>query len=495
MIDRWLPKTPLHPSQPDTPWTPLPGPQTAALESEADELFYGGAAGGGKTDLLLGLAGTRHHRSIIFRRIFPSLRGIIERSREVYNAGGATHSKDSYNESLHIWRLRDGRMVEFGAMQYDKDKENYRGRPHDLYAWDELPEFTEAQFRFVNAWNRSTRKGQRRRVVATGNPPTSAEGEWVIHYWSPWLDPNHPNPAEPGELRWFARLDDEDVEVESGAPFDYKGETVEPRSRTFIPARLSDNPILEATGYRSVLQGLPEPLRSQVLYGDFSVGIQDNPWQIIPTEWVRAAQERWKQQEQPPTLTALGVDVARGGKDKTVLAPRYGTYFAPLKKYAGKETPDGQSVAGLVFVALGNSDAPVMFDVIGVGSSAYDLSKEAVNAHAVNFAGSSDATDKSGKLGMANLRAECYWKFREALDPVSGDGLALPPDPELLADLTTPRWMVRARGIQVESKEDIIERIGRSPDCGDAVTLTFAPLPIVIRLSTPPEPRAYARGS
>jgi hypothetical protein len=179
----------------DVAWTPNPGPQTLALESEADELFYGGAAGGGKTDLLLGVAGTRHKHSIVFRRIFPSMRNIIERSREIYNTRNSTHARDSYNESLHVWRLLNGRMVEFGAMQYEKNKEDYRGRPHDLYGWDELPEFTESQFRFVNAWNRSTDPGQRCRVIATGNPPTSSEGQWVIKYWAPWLDPNHPQPG------------------------------------------------------------------------------------------------------------------------------------------------------------------------------------------------------------------------------------------------------------------------------------------------------------
>src|SRR5690349_13379609 len=67
-------------------WAPLPGPQTLAYHSPADELFYGGAGGGGKTDLILGLALTAHTSSIIFRREFSQFRGpegIIERSREI----------------------------------------------------------------------------------------------------------------------------------------------------------------------------------------------------------------------------------------------------------------------------------------------------------------------------------------------------------------------------------------------------------------------------
>ena len=83
------------------PWRPLAGPQMLAYYSPADILFYGGAAGGGKTDLLLGVARFEHHRSIIFRRVFPSLRAIIDRSREIYNPDGTSPAGDSYNESLY----------------------------------------------------------------------------------------------------------------------------------------------------------------------------------------------------------------------------------------------------------------------------------------------------------------------------------------------------------------------------------------------------------
>ena len=55
------------------------------------------------------------------------------------------------------------------------------------------------------------------------------------------------------------------------------------------------------------------------------------------------------------------------------------------------------------------------------------------------------------------------WKFREALDPNSGLDIALPPDPELMADLAAPTWELTTRGIQIELKEKIIKRLGRSP--------------------------------
>lgn len=456
-------------------WLPLPGPQTMAYQSKADELFYGGAAGGGKTDLLLGIAATHHRQSIIFRRIFPSVRGIIERSREIFNSNQDSHLKDSYNESLHIWRLASGRLIEFGSMQYEHDKETYRGRPHDLYGWDEVTEFTETQFRFVNVWNRSTQPGQRSRVIATGNPPTGAQGEWIINYWAPWLDGQHPNPAIPGELRWFVRIDDKDVEIENGTPFDHKGEILIPRSRTFIPARLSDNPILSDTGYGGVLQGLPEPLRSQLLYGDFTIGMVDDPYQVIPTEWVRLAIERGKH-SMPTTneQTALGVDTAYGGRDKMVIAPRYGSWISPLIKYPGKDTPDGRSAATFIVAAIQGYPA-INIDPIGYGAAAYEHIQDtaSLDVRGINFGMASSGTDRSGRLRFANVRAEAYWRMRELLDPTAGSDVSLPDDRELLSDLTAAHWELRTGKIYLESKAEIKDRIGRSPDCGDAVVLAF----------------------
>jgi len=458
----------------DGGWFPLPGPQMDAYFSAADETFYGGAAGGGKSDLLLGLAATVHSQSIIFRREFPQIRGLEERMTEI--RGG----RDGYNSQAKMWRLDDGRTLEFGSVPHLGDEIAYQGRPHDLVGFDEITHFAESQFRFLIGWVRSARPGQRTRVVAAGNPPTTPEGEWVIKYWAPWLDPQHPNPAKPGELRWFAMLDGVDTEVESGTPFMFTGkdgvsELIEPKSRTFIPARVEDNPYLMATGYKRQLQNLPEPLRTRMLRGQFGMEAEDDPWQVIPTAWVDAAMLRWAEREKPDVpLSAVGVDVARGGSDKTILARRYNNWFDELEKHPGSSTPNGPAVAALVVTAMdGNGVANV--DVIGVGGSVVDsLDAQGVNVVGLNGAAGSKAKDRSGKLSFVNKRAEWYWKMREALDPDKGEDLALPPDRELRSDLCAPRWKLTTRGIQVESKEDIKGRIGRSPDCGDAVVYANA---------------------
>lgn len=470
--------TPQH--RPDCDRTACTCPQPQAYESPADILGYGGAAGGGKTDLALGLAGTAHRHSIIFRRVFPELRGMIERSREIFNADQRVHEKDSFNESLHVWRLADGRMIEFGAMQRERDKRKHQGQPRDLFVFDEATEFTETQVRFAIGWNRTTVPGQRCRVVLTFNPPMEEGEAWVVRFFAPWLDPEHPNPAQDGELRYFATVDGKEVERPDGEPFTHDGEVITPKSRTFFHASLKDNPILAATGYGATIDSLPEPLRS-LLKGNFDAAKTVNPWQVIPLEWIKLAQKRWLEREPPAEseLTAIGLDVARGGKDQTVKAKLYGTWFAPLQKVPGVATPDGPSAAALV-VPDAADQVPINVDVIGIGSSCYDsLKSQDLPARPINFSEAAplEARDRSGRMKFRNFRAYAYWTFREALDPNHGEGLALPPDPELAADLCAPTWSLSTSGILIESKEEIIERLGRSPDSGDAAVLAKLPPP------------------
>jgi hypothetical protein len=460
-------------------WSPLPGPQSNALNSEANITGFGGSAGGGKSDWLLGLATTRHRNSIVFRREYGNLLALIERTRAIVGDGGR------YNSQTKLYRIGDKKTLEFGAVQFEDDKYKYRGRPHDLKAFDELTEFTESQFRFLIAWNRTTLPDQRCRVIATFNPPTSAEGKWVIKFFGPWLDRKHPNPAMPGELRWYAVVNGVEVERPDGEPFDNETEagveTIVPLSRTFFPARLKDNPFLMQSGYGATLQALPEPLRSQMLYGDFDAAVQDDPWQVIPTAWVEAAMRRWKDMggaaHRPEVRqTCIGMDVAHGGSDATVLAPRYGDWFAALGKHKGSDTPDGKTAAALA-VKVFEPGSFINVDAIGYGASAAERlidrppDGHGLAAFAVNVALPSEHKDRSGKYKMRNIRAEMYWRLREDLDPEFGSKMALPDDPELLADLTAPTYEITSAGIKIEAKDEIKKRIGRSPDCGDAVAL------------------------
>jgi hypothetical protein len=449
-------------------WLPNSGPQTRAYESLADMLLYGGAAGGGKTDLLIGLALTRHERAVIFRRAYVDLRGVEERLLEVLG------SREGYN--AQDMTLRQGsRLLEFGALEKPGSELSWQGRPHDLIGFDEGAQLSEAKVRFVLGWLRSA-SNRRCRVVIASNPPIGAEGEWLVTWFAPWLDPLFSNPAAPGELRWaVTRGDGTTVWVDGPGLHLVDGMELQALSRTFIPARLDDNPYLRTTNYRAQVQSLPEPLRSKLLDGDFLAGKEDHERQVIPSAWIEAAQARWKPVKPADTLmTTIGVDVAQGGKDETVLSPLYGNWFAELVKRKGVDTKNGPAVAALVVETMRDKCQVNMDLTGGWGGSARDhLQEQGIVVVPVVFSEGSTARTRDSQLEFRNMRSELWWKFREALDPLNGDDIALPPDRRLLAQLTAPTWVLRGKAILIESKDDIRARLGSSTDDADAVIMAW----------------------
>ena len=459
-------------------WTPLPGPQTDAYYSEADELFYGGAAGGGKSFLALGLAVTQHERSVVFRREYKHLTSLIRDSHQILDGTGAR-----WNGSSKTWTgIPGGRLLDFGAMQYSGRKSGWQGQPHDLIVFDEGAQFNESDYLFVSGWNRTATPTQRCRIIVCSNPPTAATGEWVIRRWAPWLDATHPSPAQPGELRWFARIDDVDTEVDGPEPVEWNNEWLYPRSRTFIPASLEDNPYYAHDNqYRATLQSMPEPLRSQLLYGDFNIGLRDDPWQVIPTAWAKAAMDRWDdwvENGKPGQYEGMGVDVGRH-HDLTIIAHRYGNAIDTLHRMpVGTSTMAAVGIIGGVLQQCPNAYCNP--DETGVGTGLVDRLLELGYKRRVNpfVAGAkTDRRTRDGVLGFANRRSMGWWNLRELLDPEAlTEPVVLPPDPELLGDLCAIRYKLSSDGkIQIEPKENTQEKLGRSPDAGDAVMQAFAP--------------------
>ena len=445
-------------------WSPLPGPQLEAWNSEADILFYGGAAGGGKTDLACGLALEKHKKSIIFRREGTQLEGIIDRLSELL--GG----REKYNGQAKIWRLED-RVIELGSCPHNGDEVKYQGRPHDLKVFDEITLFLESQFRFLNGWLRSVDPTVKQRILCTGNPPTSDEGAWVREYWGAWLDPLHPlyGEVEPGELLWYTTIDGKDQLCDGPDPVMVDGEEVRPMSRTFIPAKVQDNPYLMDTDYLSKLQALPEPLRSQMLKGDFTAGTEDHEYQVIPTAWIIAAMERWEERHAKGEMMAMGADIARGGRDNTVLVCRHeGNWFDRPIRIPGPDTPDGPTCAAAI-IKHRRDKAPINIDAIGVGCSPVDFLKEnKVQIYPVDARRTTKAVDKIGGIGFANLKTEIVWRVREGLDPQNPDPWFLPPDQKLRSELTMFRFKMTSKGYAIETKDDIKKRLGYSPDTAES---------------------------
>lgn len=460
-------------------WRPQEGPQTDAYVSPADITGYGGAAGGGKTDLAIGLALTQHQKVGIFRQTGTELTAVIDRIGEILG------TRDGFNGAERIWRLRrpDGTpvQIELGSFPNAGDEKKYRGRPHDLLVFDEASDMRESAMRFVSGWLRTTDPEQRCRMLMCFNPPTTVEGRWVVPFFAPWLDDAHPNPAAPGELRWFVTIEKKDREVDGPEPIEIDGQLRHPHSRTFIPARVTDNAYLPPE-YMEWLDSLPEPLRSQMRYGDFSAGMEDDPFQVIPTAWVEAAFERWTKPDRLAEMESMGVDVALGGDDNTVIARRHGMWFDHPIVYKGRDCPDGSTIAG--YIAAAQRDrAPIHLDLFGVGAQPYGhLMQLGVQVHGINVGDPTGGTSRQGAIRFKNKRSELWWRMREALDPDANTGIALPPDRRLLADLCAPKWEVKGPILQVQKREDIVKAIGRSPDFGSAYCLALMDTPRYDRL-------------
>ncbi len=208
---------------------------------------------------------------------------------------------------------------------------------------------------------------------------------------------------------------------------------------------------------------------------------------VIPLEWVEAANERYNALEEAgqllpgslPELSGVGADIGDGGGDPTVLAPRYGDIIANVDGWESRHNEQvhtARKIAAIFNLHEGAKDAKALVDGIGVGSGVVSCLDD-WNYEVISFIASSgcDLKDESDTFGFLNLRAFAWWNMRELLNPEKGSKIALPPLPELIGDLTTPRWFeVAGAKIKVESKEDIAKRNdGRSTDYGDAVVMVF----------------------
>lgn len=246
--------------------------------------------------------------------------------------------------------------------------------------------------------------------------------------------------------------------------------------------------------------------------GEFASSSEDS---VIPLAWVEAANERWLawRDEQMALahktvigtpkprakLTAIGADIAYGGKDLTIVAERLGPVIERISMVSVERVQvatdnvdkdpgmvAGRAIAQIVSLRGG---VPVV-DVVGYGASAVTQLRAmkvltiAFNAGAAARLGEVVLKDKSGELTFADLRSACHWYLRECLSPEAEAPIMIPPDdaidglPEdasLVGDLTAATWEARGKGvIKVESKDDIRVRIGRSTDVGDAVIQAFA---------------------
>jgi phage terminase large subunit-like protein len=243
---------------------PQPGPQEDMLACSADVLFYGGAAGGGKTwSLLVDPLRAIHldgFRGAIFRRESVQITndgGLWDESEKVYRLLGA----ESVQSPQYRWRFADAdSSIAFLHINQEKDVEKYQGAQFAFLGFDELTHFTKKQFLYMLSRLRST-CGVKPWVRATMNPDADS---WVLEFIEPFLDgEGYPDPEKCGKLRWFV--------IEDGGVKWVDEVTEDAKSFTFIPASIYDNKILLKAdpAYLANLKAQDNVTRARLLGGNW----------------------------------------------------------------------------------------------------------------------------------------------------------------------------------------------------------------------------------
>jgi predicted phage terminase large subunit-like protein len=240
-------------------------PQERFLRCGAFEALYGGAAGGGKTDALLGGAARfvdhRDYRALILRREWPEARRtLLDRGDEIYSTLGG-----EWSATEKLWRFPSGATIEIGSCEHERDITKYQGAPYQNVSFDELTHFTEKQYTYMLSRLRSKKDAIPLRLRASTNPGGIGH-DWVLRRFAPWLYPPDSEEwegerAEPGERLWFKRQGGGDVIVPPGTPGAL--------SRAFFPALVTDNPFYAGTAYEDLLDALDPLTREQLKKGNW----------------------------------------------------------------------------------------------------------------------------------------------------------------------------------------------------------------------------------
>lgn len=256
---------------------PQPGPQEEFLKSSADVVFYGGAAGGGKSYAMLleplYQIDNPKFGAVIFRRTTKQIEnegGLWDESQGLYLTQG---SKPNQNKLRHVFP--SGMRVTFAHMEHEKDRFSYQGAQIPLIGFDEITHFTWKQFVYMLSRNRSV-SGVPGRIRATCNPDPDS---WVREFIDWWIgEDGFVIKERAGVIRWFITMGEDiiwrDTREELVEEFgEGEEDDVLPKSFTFIPSSVYDNKILLAKdpAYLANLKAMTRVERGQLLDGNWDI--------------------------------------------------------------------------------------------------------------------------------------------------------------------------------------------------------------------------------
>ena len=233
-------------------WVPQPR-QAEFMRRFEDEVLFGGAAGGGKSDALVAEAlrqiSKPHYKGLILRKTFPQLMEIIDKAYRLYPQ---IDPKAKYNDSKHVWTFRSGAKIVFGSMHNPKEKYKYQGQAYDFIGFDELTHFTWEEYEYLLSRNRPNGPGMLTYVRSTANPGGIGHG---------WVKDRFITPVPPMTTIW----DEVEFTERDGSKRKRR------MSRIFVPSFVQDNPALlrNDPNYVFKLASMSEAKKNALLYGDW----------------------------------------------------------------------------------------------------------------------------------------------------------------------------------------------------------------------------------
>lgn len=201
-------------------WLPQPGPQTYLLVCPVEEIFYGGARGGGKTVGMLldwqNHAATykQHARGIIFRRSYDEFEEVLAIAKAMFTP---LYGPDIYSISERRFTFPNGAVLTLRYLKKDQDAEHYQGHSYTWMAFDELTNWARPDPVDLLRGALRSAAGVPCRFLASGNPGGAGHT---------WVKERYITPARPL------------------TPFYFKDRAGNKHERIYIPSRLADNPML-----------------------------------------------------------------------------------------------------------------------------------------------------------------------------------------------------------------------------------------------------------
>lgn len=306
-------------------YTPDAGPQAAAFRHVVDELFYGGAAGGGKSRMARAAAVLfamliPGARVVIFRRSHPELRDAVLAPMLLE----LPPSLARYNKQASEFTFINGSVIRLAHLGRASELQKYQGAEYQLVIFEEVTHFTKREYLYMKSRlrvagevrDRMEAQGMRPRMIATGNPGG------IGHHW---VKARFVDPAPAGTL------------------FRTRPTAREPRPgvRLYIHAKATDNSHIDPS-YNDMLNALPDGERAALRDGDWDVmdgvrfpGFKRGLHVIRPEDFPL-----------PPVgaFRAIGVDWGSSAPFAAVWVAKVGeAYVVYREAYAKGLTPDQQA--------------------------------------------------------------------------------------------------------------------------------------------------------